>query len=285
VGKILVRWAYLPHVQRIVFSLGTLLLACGAFACNASTTTPDPLGEVPGLPAAPDQDSGGSVLPDGAVPDADGPHLDGATPHPDGGVQDSGVQDGGNDGNTSDGAAVDSGHDGGPHDSGPVDSGFPDTGFDAGFDAGPSPDCVSLDSCCQLLGSQMYSGCESIVSSNMGASCASVLQSYLSSGYCTGGTSCQDLSACCPQLPATWQSSCTSNVDLNNDGQCKQLFQTYQTDGYCGGGPAGACTALDACCNQLPSGNYSTCEYYVTAGSQTDCDTIHQVYKSDGYCN
>lgn len=169
------------------------------------------------------------------------------------------------------------------------DSGSPQ---DAGKDTGskgsnpdPAAECVELDACCDDLGSSMYSGCKSIVSSNYAASCTSALDGYHGGGYCTGGTSCSTLATCCSTLPSSWKSSCDSYVDLNNDGECQRLVGQYQTSGYCGGGPSGACTSLHSCCLQVPSGYYATCEWYVTAGSQTDCSTMHSTYKNGGLCN
>lgn len=156
---------------------------------------------------------------------------------------------------------------------------------DSGGGGGTAAECTALDTCCNDLGSSMYPGCKSIVNNNLAASCANALQSYKSNGYCTGGTNCATLAGCCSQLPASWQSTCTTYVNLNNDSECLRLFGQYQTDGYCGGGPQGACTSLDACCQQVPSAYYSTCEYYVTANSQTDCATIHTNYRNAGYCN
>lgn len=98
------------------------------------------------------------------------------------------------------------------------------------------------------------------------------------------GANCRTLSTCCSALPSTWQSACRNSASFNDETECQRLFGVYQGDGYCGGGPQGACTSLDACCQQLPSGSTSTCEYYVTANSQTDCATIHANYKSAGSC-
>jgi hypothetical protein len=136
-----------------------------------------------------------------------------------------------------------------------------------------------------MLGSAMYPACETLVDHDDEDSCTTALQTYLNEGYCTDGTHCQELASCCPELPAEWQSTCLNRVDLNNDPECERIFGVYQTDGYCGGGPAGACVALDACCQQLDASYYSGCEYYVTAGSQTDCQTMHNTYANAGLCD
>jgi hypothetical protein len=200
-----------------------------------------------------------------------------------GSAHDGGSAPGTSDASINDAGALDSGW----LDSGwSLDSGWPiDSGWTLDSGGGPAPECTALEACCQQIGSSLYPGCESIVNSNYALSCSTALQDYKSGGYCTGGTHCQTLAACCSQLPATWQSGCNSEVELNNDPACQQLFATYQTDGYCGGGPQGACTSLEACCEQLDPSSSPTCQAYVNAGSQTDCNTIHNSYRTAGLCN
>jgi hypothetical protein len=266
-------------VLAVLFSCAALVACSAPPDSGSSGSGPSP--SIPQGGGTEENNGGPTTEPDGGAP------QDGAaTTTPDAARdaapgQDSGVP-------TIDAGPVDAGPQ--PQDSGPgfdADPGFDAAPWDAGPppDSGPAPECTSLDACCQKLGSSMYPGCESIVSSNYALSCANALQSYLSNGYCTGGTHCADLSSCCPQLPSAWQSTCTYYVDLNNDPQCQSLFGQYQTDGYCGGGPQGACTSLDACCRSMDPSYFQTCEYYVTAGSQTDCDTIHNNYRTAKLCN
>jgi hypothetical protein len=95
--------------------------------------------------------------------------------------------------------------------------------------------CASLDACCQTLSAQMYSACETVVSQGNDATCQSIHDTYVQSGYCTGGNNCALLEQCCPELPPGpgWQDTCTYYADLNNDPQCAMLISDYQLSGYC----------------------------------------------------
>lgn len=230
-----------------------------AFGCTSSPSEPG---------AAPDVAQAVDPTPPAPSGGDDEPSKDGGHDKPN-----ANDGDGGDKPNADDGPTKDAGEDPSSTDKDPSST-------------DPAAECEELDPCCDELGASMRATCKSLVSSNNAASCDAALTGYHNSGYCiVGSTSCATLATCCPTLPVLLQSSCTTNVDLNNSSQCDYLFGQYQTDGYCGGGPAGACTALDACCQQLSQGYKTTCQWYVTAGSQTDCATMRSTYKSSGLCN
>lgn len=199
-------------------------------------------------------------------------------------TDDGGISNGRRDGGSSRDGGASSSRDAGPK----GDGGAGTTRADGGTGGG-GVQCEALQTCCDTLDSDMYSGCMSIVSSGYASSCESALSSYTSGGYCTGGIACNTLASCCSTLPPGpgWADTCNQEVALNNDPECTSLYGTYQTDGYCKGNPGGLsdnCYALSSCCDQLADPDYTTCNGYVSGNVDGTCQSALASYKAQSLC-
>lgn len=106
---------------------------------------------------------------------------------------------------------------------------------ETGGDDGPAVQCTELEACCDEIGSDLYSGCITVVQMANPDLCDSILTTYHQEGYCTGETFCAELGDCCSELPPGpgWQDTCEYYADFGNQPQCAMLIGDYQLSDYC----------------------------------------------------
>lgn len=111
---------------------------------------------------------------------------------------------------------------------------------------------------------------------------------------------CNALSACCSTLSSVEAQSCQTSLAMQGvtDALCTQALMSIQSAGLCGGvgtsaaadggaegGPRTGCTALGACCPELPASEVpQSCLTVVMEGTAGACAESLVQYQSDGYC-
>ncbi len=112
------------------------------------------------------------------------------------------------------------------------------------------------------------------------------------SGSNSVGTGCSGLSQCCSMLSGAEVQACEGVVTTPGvtDMVCNATLAEFQAAGFCGGSAGsvdvgGGCSALSACCPDLPvSQNPTECITVANEGTAKACSESLATYQSAGYC-
>jgi hypothetical protein len=158
-----------------------------------------------------------------------------------------------------------------------------DGGF---FGDGGAGSCGELAACCAELPAALVGQCMNVAQSGRMRRCQALLNQEQAQGYCGGvmlpdggtplGPECTALLACCAQAPGPLQARCDMTAEAGNEAQCQQVLtiagqfcMAPPTDGGTMLGPE--CTALLACCGQVPPQLQAQCDGVAQGGNEAQC--------------